>query len=338
MRNSIKVFVGYAIFFTLLLGSVEFALEQSLANPDKLPESWVSSFRSYYFEKDRKIAQYLPELAKYDVELFYRLNPGDHEFSNAEFSTKFKVNSFGLRDDEESLQAPEVICIGDSYTMGWGVESEEGFPALIESQTGMKVLNAGISSYGTVREMKLLKSLDQSNLKYVILQFDANDNSENVNFFHTGIYKAPLEKIYDKTVDNHLSATAYFPLKHLSHFVRDFTSDYFPTPEPPIEEDSDNEEELPWVAPVDAFMKVLESDTLSKDVQLIIFQVGGASTDILIDRLFERKASETLGSYNNAIVLDMQQHLSNSDYYLLDGHLTKGGHAKVAAELIQHIK
>lgn len=339
MNNWAKVVVGYVVAFSVVLFTTELSVELLLGNPSSIPENWAPKFREYYFQKDRKIAQYLPDLAVYDEELFYRLNPGKHQFSNAEFNTDFKVNSAGLRDDEPSLNAPEIITLGDSYTMGWGVESDDAFPSIIEKKTGLKVLNAGISSYGTAREWKLLQSLDKSNLKYLILQFDANDNSENVAFFHKETYKAPPRSVYENIVRNHNEATAYFPLKHISHFVRNWAGIESKITEEELNDDSkdDKKEELPWVAPVDAFMKVLHSDTLNKDVTLIIFQVGGASTDILIDRLNERKAAGELGYYNDAIVLDIQQHLNEADYFILDGHLTKKGHEKVAMELLRHL-
>ena len=340
MNNWTKVVIGYIVVFSVVLLAAELSVELLLGNPSSLPEGWLPKFREYYFQKDRKIAQYLPDLAVYDEELFYRLNPGEHRFSNAEFETRFNVNAAGLRDDEPSLIAPEIITIGDSYTMGWGVESEEAFPSILEAQTGMKVLNAGISSYGTAREWKLLQSLDKSNLKYLILQFDANDNSENVVFFHKETYKAPPRSVYENIVRDHNEATTYFPLKHISHFVRNWAGIESNITEEEQNDDSKDEkkeEELPWVAPVDAFMKVLHSDTLNKEVTLIIFQVGGASTDILIDRLNERKAAGELGFYNDAIILDIQQHLNQSDYFILDGHLTRKGHEKVAKELLRHL-
>jgi len=41
---------------------------------------------------------------------------------------------------------------------------------VLEKNTNRKVLNAGISSFATVREMILLNRLDTSNLKYLIIQ------------------------------------------------------------------------------------------------------------------------------------------------------------------------
>jgi hypothetical protein len=65
---------------------------------------------------------------------------------------QFVVNTIGVRDNQRSLTQPEIVVAGDSYAMGWGVQQDESFPELIERRTGRRVLNAAVSSYGTVRE------------------------------------------------------------------------------------------------------------------------------------------------------------------------------------------
>ena len=107
------------------------------------------------------------DCARYDKGLFYTLNPGvckfDSDAFKSTFSVEVKVNSQGTRDEEDRLKAPEIICIGDSHIMGWGVKQEESCPKLIERYTGKKTLNAGVSSYGTARELMLLSKLDRKN-------------------------------------------------------------------------------------------------------------------------------------------------------------------------------
>ena len=51
--------------------------------------------------------------------------------------------------------------LGDSYAMGWGVEQGESFPEILEAATGLRVLNAGVPSYGTPRELLMLERLDR---------------------------------------------------------------------------------------------------------------------------------------------------------------------------------
>ena len=154
-----------------------------LKNPSYIPKKALGVFQTYYYQKDQLIIQTSPDCGRYDKDLFYTLKPGECDFSGRYFDTKVSVNSLGARDDESSLLKPEIIVLGDSEAMGWGVEKEETFDDIIEKKTGRNVLNLGISSYGTVRELKILERADISNLKVLIIQFSNNDLKENKQFF-----------------------------------------------------------------------------------------------------------------------------------------------------------
>jgi len=166
------------------------------------------------YEADFRIIQFEPACAQYDPEFFYRLRPGVCVFYNTEFRTEYRINSLGVRDDEASLAAPEVILLGDSYAMGWGVEQDETFGALLEVQLGRKVLNAGISSFGTVRELMLLDKIDRSAADTVILQYCDNDKYENRTFLENGS-NLPIasEREYDETVAYQQSTLRFHPLR-----------------------------------------------------------------------------------------------------------------------------
>src|SRR5439155_20265879 len=100
-----------------------------------------------YLNFDRSIIQFEPGSGRYDPELFYTLRPGISIFSNREFRTDYFVNRLGLRDTDADLVGPDMIVLGDSYAMGWGVNQAQTLPELIQTKTGMRVLNAGISSF-----------------------------------------------------------------------------------------------------------------------------------------------------------------------------------------------
>ena len=76
-------------------------------------------------------------------------------YSNAEYDITIKTNSLGMRDDKEiefnkKKGVYRILCVGDSFTFGQGVEAEEAYPKLLEghlisefdTQT-VEVLNAG---------------------------------------------------------------------------------------------------------------------------------------------------------------------------------------------------
>ena len=170
-------------------------------------------------QRDNNVSmpQYEDTMAHYDSELTYILNANStFYFSNPEFRNKFTTNSLGLRDDEISLQAPEIISLGDSYAMGWGVEPDETYAQVLERGSKMKVLNAGISSYGTIREMKLLNHLDVSNAHYLIIQYDSNDYHEN-NTFYQNDNQLPImsNETYECIKKDYKKKLRYYPGKHL---------------------------------------------------------------------------------------------------------------------------
>ena len=73
--------------------------------------------------------------------------------------------------------------------MGWGVKQNETFPQVFEQITGLKTLNGGISSYGTPREIMLLKKLNLEKTQYIFIQYDKNDLAENKKFLKDGFLK-----------------------------------------------------------------------------------------------------------------------------------------------------
>jgi lysophospholipase L1-like esterase len=73
--------------------------------------------------------------------------------------TIVQTNSLGLRNPEIPLKKPtdtkRILFIGDSYTMGWGVEEKNTYPRLTEellstrsAQSNIQAINAGFTAAG----------------------------------------------------------------------------------------------------------------------------------------------------------------------------------------------
>ena len=70
--------------------------------------------------------------------------------------------------------------------MGWGVNDDETFAAIISSRVAVPVLNLGVSSYGTVRELirvRMQPSLDEASC--IFIQYSWNDFQENSVFLNS---------------------------------------------------------------------------------------------------------------------------------------------------------
>src|SRR5262245_30955882 len=100
-------FVLYFGFWSFLSSHPSVATQLSL-------EKWAKT--AYYGRR----SVFLANCGRYDAGLTYMLKPGRCRFASVEFDTQVNVNSFGLRDDEESLTGPEIIVLGDSNAMGHG--------------------------------------------------------------------------------------------------------------------------------------------------------------------------------------------------------------------------
>ena len=74
----------------------------------KLTCSYFILTKKYYYLKGRKLDQY--HCGRHDENLFINIMKGPCEVKNLEFTTKLSINSFGVRDSEESLKGNLRHC------------------------------------------------------------------------------------------------------------------------------------------------------------------------------------------------------------------------------------
>jgi lysophospholipase L1-like esterase len=106
-----------------------------------------------------------------DPVLGYRLKPGARvRFATDEFDTEIRVNSAGVRDDDEIGEKPlneqRILILGDSLVLSVQVPFGQTFGELLErrlnsrgSPLRFRVINGGVQGYGPVQELLLLRSL-----------------------------------------------------------------------------------------------------------------------------------------------------------------------------------
>jgi hypothetical protein len=82
-----------------------------------------------------------------------------------EFTTEIRINSKGLRDAERPYEKAasrrRILCLGDSFTFGYGVGEAEAFAARLErllaaegaGSGGWEVINAGVPGTGTAHQL-----------------------------------------------------------------------------------------------------------------------------------------------------------------------------------------
>jgi hypothetical protein len=125
-----------------------------------------------------------------DPYLHHALVPNSYaELRQRDFSYIQRVNHLGLRGRETTVEKPagtkRVLMLGDSFTMGKGVEDGQTFSVLVEQNLqaalascggSVEVLNAGVDSYAPVLSyIDFKRRLARLAPDLVVLNFDHSD-------------------------------------------------------------------------------------------------------------------------------------------------------------------
>jgi len=268
---------------------------------------------------------------RYDPQLGYLLKPGECNFQDVEYKMRFDVNSAGLRDDEDSLADPDVVLLGDSHALGIGVSQDEIFAARIEAGAGLKVLNAGVSSYGTAREMMLLRRLNIYSANTIVIQYCRNDFGENKKYFEFGgrldiMPQEKYENIAATDIENQQSfiqpgiGVLTRAVEKVTESVGSFVS-----------------EKHDEIDEVEAFKYAIEKNRdLLEGKKIIILELNGHNR---YDNLFVSKAKPRLQELGLDLhFIDASRFLTDQDYFTLDNHMTADGHRKVAEAILEVIR
>ena len=287
-----------------------------------------------YVQSERKIMQFQEGCGCYHPDLGYTLKPGKFVFTEREFSNAYFINSLGVRDTEEALLRPEIVIIGDSFALGWGVDQDETFAKLLERKTKLKLLNTSVPSYGTVREMLMLRRVNLSNLKCLIIQYCGDDYDENLSYYLNGNRPQIMRGVtFDKLLEHHSTEKRYFLGKYLMLKIKKKIN----------ERKSKSQADIPVIKlnDVDLFLHVLKQnpDMLSS-VPIIVFEMNGRDqSNTFTDGLKQKALNiDNPAFIKNLIIVDMSQYLRENNFFVLDDHLNPSGHLIVADILYQAIK
>ena len=126
-----------------------------------------------------------------DPYLHHALVPNSYaELRQPDFSYIQRVNHLGLRGRETTVEKPadtrRILMLGDSFTMGKGVEDTQTFSVLVEQQLqsaltscgggSVEVLNAGVDSYAPIlSRLQFERNLARLAPDLVVLNFDHSD-------------------------------------------------------------------------------------------------------------------------------------------------------------------
>ena len=292
----------------------------------------------YYFKEYRNIWQYEEECRLLDKDLIYKPKIGKCDFNNLEFETYLSFNKNGrINKNYFNKKLPSIAVLGDSYAMGWGVNDENTFSAMLQKLTQRKVYNLGVSSYATEQEIKtLLKHPDIDKINTIVIQYCDNDLSTNLEFpMNTTIANKRFLKfneIYHERKKTALSKNYVLAVRGMiSYFLPEKIKSFIKT----------NILDIQISNPVNVDQKQHKKNILIilnyyqdqlKDKKIIIFFNSGFNLQKTPDFWTE--------SYkiNSTEVDFIDVDLDKDHYYLIDDHLNKSGHKKVAEVINQFIK
>jgi len=126
-----------------------------------------------------------------DEHRHHRLVPNSNaEFRQPDFHYVQRVNNLGLRGPDTAMEKPpgtyRIVMLGDSFTMGKGVEDDQTFTALLGASLGtriaacggpaIEVLNGGVDSYAPILSyIQLKREIAPLRPDLVVLNLDVSD-------------------------------------------------------------------------------------------------------------------------------------------------------------------
>jgi hypothetical protein len=133
-----------------------------------------------------------PTFTRYDPALGKRLKSDLAAVRiTPEFTMRLTTNSRGWRGPEFAPRAAgSIVCLGDSFTLGYGVNDGQEFPRVLEGRLAAElgsgtpaVVNLGIGASGTGKWLKLLRrgEVQAFDPRLVVLQVCSNDWDDDLN-------------------------------------------------------------------------------------------------------------------------------------------------------------
>ena len=307
------------ILYFFLAASIYITSSLLLINNKILNINIVLDYQKNFYNQlgYRKIWQNEKNCVEFDDKLIFKPKIGKCLFANPEFNTVLNFDEEGRLKGNKLINkngTEGVAVIGDSHAMGWGVNDNETFSAILEKKLNKKVYNLAVAGYATEREILRLKNSGLlKEINTVVIQYSDNDYNENIS-------KAPDNNIeISKVKFNELISAKQTFFKRLRKAIR---YSYII----PIEKlNYKNHILMNWDDHEKSFYKIINKYDFLKEKKIIVIYVNGENIKF---NNFPNGQSKIL---ENLFFLDISY--QKKDFFILDGHLNKYGHSKVAKEL-----
>jgi len=297
----------------------------SLINNKTYDLLWVKYIqKKLYFSGLRNLWNIDPKCSKFDKNLLYAPVVGECIFSNPEFKTKLNFDEnrrLNLTDDNISKSEKVIAALGDSLTMGWGVNDDETYSFNLQKLVKKKILNLGVASYGTVREIKRLKlNKFYDQIDTVIIQYHLNDIAENKNLNINKTYSQEEYEKFFKSKENNLNIVIFL-LKNYKKSLRllfSHLNDLF--------FENDRKEKHNLTEHLDNLEKVINQNLKGEGKRVIVFLINEPHQKLIYDE------KRVFNDFEFFIIDIKKEHL-----FIIDDHLNIKGHKFVGKKIFNYL-
>jgi len=271
---------------------------------------------------------------EYSKSRIYDLKPGaSFNFKNLEYDVKMNFDENRSRVDGNSDSFPalynnkpeNIIFLGDSVTMGWGVDNLRTYASILGNELNLYSLNFGVSSYNTYRELdKGANSNYLDSAKYIVIQYHINDADEN-----SMVVKDGPKEYSENDFNSRMNAVKNTYGSHTGgYYLFDYTFQLFNNIynknlklKNGFRENRDLEIEAK------NFFKILKMWPQYNNKSIIIFD---GSELIYQDSRFSEVFSQFAEMQGFANVNVININFTSDDYFYYDNHQNNLGHQKIA--------
>ena len=297
----------------------------SLINNKTYDLLWVKYIqKKLYVNGLVKIWQTNKNCSKFDKNLLYAPVVGECIFSNPEFITNLNFDSnrrLNMIDDDIGDDENIIAVLGDSIAMGWGVNDDETFSYSLQKIINKKVINLGVSSYGTVREIKRLKlNKFYDQIDTVIIQYHLNDIAENKNLDINKTYSQEEYEKFFKSKENNLNIVIFL-LKNYKKSLRllfSHLNDLF--------FENDRKEKHNLTEHLDNLEKVINQNLKGEGKRVIVFLINEPHQKLIYDE------KRVFSDFEFFIIDIKKEHL-----FIIDDHLNTKGHKFVGKKIFDYL-
>lgn len=146
---------------------------------------WVLRYQRQSFEQEISSSEKMePGMILYDAQLGWKLKPywsGKHH--HYDYDVIYNINREGFRGSYAPPEDVDFSVIGDSFSFGLGVNDNETFTALLNSNDGINrtFRNYSIPGYSTDQQLLLLNRLkDEISSDVILVVYLGNDIFDNM--------------------------------------------------------------------------------------------------------------------------------------------------------------